>query len=120
MRQRVAICRSLIHDPAVILMDEPFGALDAITRDQLGLDLLHLWDEQHRTAIFVTHSIPEAVFLSDRVIVMSPRPGRVAEIVTVDLPRPRTLAMRETHEFLRDVTLIRDVFLQGGILRERS
>jgi NitT/TauT family transport system ATP-binding protein len=119
MRQRVSICRSLIHDPSVLLMDEPFGALDAITRDQLGLDLLHLWDEQRRTAVFVTHSISEAVFLSDKVIVMTPRPGRIAEIIDVDLPRPRTLAMRETPEFVRDVARIRDIFLQGGVLRER-
>jgi NitT/TauT family transport system ATP-binding protein len=120
MRQRVSICRSLIHDPSVLLMDEPFGALDAITRDQLGLDLLHLWDEQPRTAVFVTHSISEAVFLSDRVIVMTPRPGEIAEIIDVDLPRPRALAVRETPEFVRDVAQIRDIFLSGGILRERA
>ena len=118
MRQRVSICRSLIHDPLVLLMDEPFGALDALTRDQLGLDLLHLWDRQRRTAIFVTHSIPEAVFLSDRVIVMTSRPGQVAEIVKVGLPRPRTLAMKETPEFLHDVARIREIFLSGGVLHE--
>lgn len=120
MRQRVSICRSLIHDPSVLLMDEPFGALDAITRDQLGLDLLHLWDEQRRTAVFVTHSIAEAVFLSDQVIVMTPRPGQVAETINIDLARPRTLAMRETPEFIGDVARIRDIFLSGGVLHERT
>jgi NitT/TauT family transport system ATP-binding protein len=120
MRQRVAICRALIHEPSILLMDEPFGALDALTRDQLGLDLLRMWDEKRRTAVFVTHSIPEAVFLSDRVIVMTPRPGQVAETVEVRLPRPRTLAMRETTEFLNDVGHIMEIFLRGGVLRERS
>lgn len=119
MRQRVAICRALVHDPPILLMDEPFGALDAITRDQLGLDLVELWDTQQRTAIFVTHSIAEAVFLSDRVVVMTPRPGRVANVIDVQLDRPRTLAMRDTPEFLHDVARIREIFLGDGILRER-
>jgi NitT/TauT family transport system ATP-binding protein len=118
MRQRVAICRSLIHDPPILLMDEPFGALDALTRDQMGLDLLRLWDEKKRTAVFVTHSIPEAVFLSDRVVVMTPRPGRVAEIIDVNLPRPRTTAMRQSTEFGADVARIREIFLRGGVLHE--
>lgn len=118
MRQRIAICRSLIHDPPILLMDEPFGALDAITRDQMGLDLLRLWNEKRRTAVFVTHSIPEAVFLSDRVIVMTPRPGRVAEILEVSLPRPRTTAMRQSTEYGSDLARIRDIFFSGGILHE--
>lgn len=118
MRQRVAICRALIHDPKLLLMDEPFGPLDALTRDQLGLDLLHLWDEHPRTALFVTHSIAEAVFLSDRVIVMTPRPGQVADIVDIQLPRPRTGAMRKTTGFLDDVARIRNIFLARGVLRE--
>ncbi|MEA2528284.1 MAG: NitT/TauT family transport system ATP-binding protein [Thermomicrobiales bacterium] len=118
MRQRVAICRSLIHDPPILLMDEPFGALDALTRDQMGLDLLRLWDEQQRTAVFVTHSIPEAVFLSDQVVVMTPRPGRVAEIIDVNLPRPRTTAMRQSPEFIADAARIREIFLRGGVLHE--
>lgn len=118
MRQRVAICRALIHDPPILFMDEPFGALDAITRDQMGVDLLRLWDEHPRTAILVTHSIPEAVFLSDRVIIMTPRPGRVEEIVDVQLPRPRTFAMRQTAEYRDDLTLIREVFLRSGVLHE--
>jgi NitT/TauT family transport system ATP-binding protein len=99
-------------------MDEPFGALDALTRDQMGLDLLRLWDEQQRTAVFVTHSIPEAVFLSDQVVVMTPRPGRVAEIIDVNLPRPRTTAMRQSPEFIADAARIREIFLRGGVLHE--
>jgi NitT/TauT family transport system ATP-binding protein len=118
MRQRVAICRALIHEPTLILMDEPFGALDAITRDQLGLDLLHLWDAHKRTALLVTHSIPEAVFLSDRVIVMTPRPGRIESVVSVNLPRPRTLEMKETPEFNAAVAEIRRVFLAEGVLHD--
>jgi NitT/TauT family transport system ATP-binding protein len=99
-------------------MDEPFGALDAITRDQLGLDLLHLWDAHKRTALLVTHSIPEAVFLSDRVIVMTPRPGRIESVVSVNLPRPRTLEMKETPEFNAAVAEIRRVFLAEGVLHD--
>jgi NitT/TauT family transport system ATP-binding protein len=118
MRQRVSICRALVHEPDVLLMDEPFGSLDAITRDQLGLDLARLWDERRHTALFITHSISEAVFLSDRIIVMTPRPGRVDEIVEVHLPRPRTLAVRETDEFRKDVTRIKDIFVAGGVLHD--
>ena len=99
MRQRVSICRALIHNPPQLLMDEPFGALDALTRDQLVLDIQRIWNEARMTVLFITHSVPEAVFLSDRVIVMTPRPGRIDEVIDIDLPRPRTLAMRETPEF---------------------
>ena len=88
MRQRVALCRALIHDPSLLLMDEPFGALDALTRDQMILDLERIWLENRKTVLFITHSISEAVFLSDRIIVMSPRPGRIATEVRVELPRP--------------------------------
>ncbi len=117
MRQRVAICRALLLDPALLLMDEPFGALDAMTRDELNLELQRLWLADAKTVLFVTHSIAEAVFLSDRVIVMSRSPGHVADIVTVDLPRPRDLAIRETPAFSRYVACIRQIFEGFGMLR---
>ena len=118
MRQRVSICRALIHNPPQLLMDEPFGALDALTRDQLGLDVQRLWDETRMTVLFVTHSVAEAVFLSDRVIVMTPRPGRIDRIIDIDLPRPRTLAVRETPEFNAYIRQILDLLLARGVLRE--
>ncbi len=118
MRQRVSLCRALIHDPPQLLMDEPFGALDALTRDQLVLDLQQIWNERRMTVLFITHSVPEAVFLSDQVVVMTPRPGRVDRVIDIDLPRPRTLAMRETPEFARYSREILELFLARGVLRE--
>jgi len=119
MRQRVSICRALIHNPPQLLMDEPFGALDALTRDQLVLDIQRIWNEARMTVLFITHSVPEAVFLSDRVIVMTPRPGRIDQVIDIDLPRPRTLAMRETPEFTGYNRQILDLLLARGVLRER-
>jgi NitT/TauT family transport system ATP-binding protein len=120
MRQRVSICRALIHEPDHLLMDEPFGALDSLTRDQLVLDLQQLWMAQHMTVLFITHSIAEAIFLSDRVIVMSPRPGRIDEIIDIELPRPRTLAMRETPQFAEYSRRIMEIFLARGVINEHK
>jgi NitT/TauT family transport system ATP-binding protein len=118
MRQRVSICRALIHNPDHLLMDEPFGALDALTRDQLVLDLQALVSDRRMTVLFITHSIAEAVFLSDRVIVMTPRPGCIDRVIDIKLPRPRTLAMRETPEFANYSRQILELFLARGVLRE--
>ncbi|WP_341677388.1 ABC transporter ATP-binding protein [Niveibacterium sp. SC-1] len=108
MQQRVAIARSLLHDPDILLMDEPFSALDALTRDEMSFELLRIWTERPKTVVFVTHSIQEALLLSDRIVVMSARPGRVAEIIDVPLPRPRsleTLAEPEFNRLARDIRL---------------
>src|SRR5215204_2599482 len=109
MQQRAGICRSLIHNPSVLLMDEPFGALDALTREELTIELLRIWTTQPKTILFVTHSIPEAVMLSDRVVVMSAGPGRVAELLRVDLPRPRSFDMESADEFHRCTQRIRQL-----------
>ena len=120
MRQRVAITRALVHDPAMLLMDEPFGALDALTRDQLNLELLEIWAKTRKTVLLITHSITESVFLADRVIVMSPRPGRVVEEITVDLPRPRDLEMINSEMFGAHVRRIRGQLGGGAPLRIRT
>ena len=99
MQQRVSIARALSFDPALLLMDEPFGALDEIIRDHLNEQLLHLWERTGKTVLFVTHSIPEAVFLSTRIVVMSPRPGRIVDIIDSPLPRRRTVEIRESPDF---------------------
>jgi NitT/TauT family transport system ATP-binding protein len=107
MQQRVSIARALSFDPALLLMDEPFGALDEIVRDHLNEQLLRLWEETGKTVVFVTHSIPEAVFLSTRIVVMSPRPGRIIDVISCNLPRDRRLEIRETPEFLKIARRVR-------------
>lgn len=116
MRQRAAICRGLLLDPSLLLMDEPFGALDAITRDELNLQLESLWERTQKTVLFITHSITESVFLSSRVVIMGRDPGRIAAVIPIDLPRPRTLAVRESAEFGRYAGRIREVFESLGIM----
>jgi NitT/TauT family transport system ATP-binding protein len=109
MQQRVAICRSLVHDPSVLLMDEPFAALDAMTREDLGFELLRIWGVYKKTVVFVTHHIAEAILLADRVVAMSPRPGRIEKVIDVDLPRPRTLDMQFSPEFKAHSEEIREL-----------
>lgn len=120
MRQRVALCRALVHDPPALFMDEPFGALDALTRDQMMLDLQSLWLERQKTVIFVTHSIAEAIFLSDEVVVMSPRPGRVDAVINVELRRPRTLDMTTEPAFNAYMHRIRQLFERRGVIHDES
>ena len=116
MQQRASICRALVHDPAVLLMDEPFGALDAMTREKMNLELQRIWYETRKTVLFITHSIPEAVFLADRVLVMSERPGAIAAIYDVELPRPRSLSMMGDPAFVGLTQTIRRHFYAQGSL----
>jgi NitT/TauT family transport system ATP-binding protein len=115
MRQRVSICRALVHDPPLLLMDEPFGALDALTREQISMDIQRVWMDKRKTALHITHSIPEAVLLADRVVVMGPRPGRIVEIIEIDLPRPRRLD-RLPPSFNDYAGRIREIFKARGVL----
>jgi NitT/TauT family transport system ATP-binding protein len=114
MQQRVSIARALSFEPALLLMDEPFGALDEMTRERLNLELLSIWEKLGSTVVFVTHSISEAVFLSTRVVVMSPRPGRIAGVVDIDLPFPRTVETREEPRFFELVTQVRELLRKRG------
>jgi NitT/TauT family transport system ATP-binding protein len=114
MQQRASIARALTFEPALLLMDEPFGALDEMTRERLNLELLQIWQRLQSTVVFVTHSISEAVFLSTRVVVMSPRPGRIAGIVDIDLPHPRSNDTREEPRFFELVTEVRELLRKRG------
>jgi NitT/TauT family transport system ATP-binding protein len=114
MQQRASIVRALAQDPAVLLMDEPFGALDAFTRDEMNLLLLELWSETNKTIVFVTHNISEAIFLADRVVVMTPRPGRLARIFEIELPRPRTIEMTFEPDFIELIQEIKRTVESGS------
>ncbi|WJR80083.1 ABC transporter ATP-binding protein [Bradyrhizobium sp. NP1] len=118
MRQRASICRALLTDPQLLLMDEPFGALDAMTRDDLNVELAQIWQDTRKTLLFITHSIVEAVFLSDRVVMMSKAPGVIVDTIEIDLPRPRRLAIRDSAEFGAYVHRIRHHFAELGIVKE--
>ena len=115
MQQRASIVRALAQDPEVLLMDEPFGALDAFTRDEMNLLLLRLWSESGKTIVFVTHNISEAIFLADRVVVMTPRPGRLARVYDIELPRPRTIEMMFEAEFIELIQEIKRTVESGGL-----
>ena len=113
MQQRVSIARALSFDPDMLLMDEPFGALDEITRDRLNEELLRLWEQTQKTVVFVTHSIPEAVFLSSKIVVMSARPGKIIDVIDTNFPKDRNLDIRETKEFLEISQLVREGLKEG-------
>ncbi len=114
MQQRVAIARALSFEPAILLMDEPFGALDEMTRERMNQEVLRIWEATGTTIVFVTHSIPEAVFLSSRVVVMSARPGRITDVIDIDLARPRGVATREEPRYFQLVTAVREALRKGS------
>jgi NitT/TauT family transport system ATP-binding protein len=114
MQQRASIARALLHDPKVLLMDEPFGALDAMTREQMNLELQRIWMESGKTVILITHSIPEAILLGDRVFVMTPRPGNLTRVIDVELPRPRSMTAMGSPEFVRVSEQVRGIFSHSG------
>lgn len=120
MKQRVALCRALVHDPEILLLDEPFGALDALTRDQMNFDLQRIWLEKRKTALLVTHSIDEAVWLSDRVVVITPRPARIAEDIGIELPRPRSLELKQSEAFNAYTARIRELFKDLGVFHDEK
>jgi NitT/TauT family transport system ATP-binding protein len=120
MRQRASICRALVHNPALLLMDEPFGSLDSMTRDQMALDIQRMWADTGATVLFITHSIPEAVMLSDRVLVFGPPPGRIVDELVIDLPRPRHLSVRENPEFGASVVRIRSHLERMGVIQDHT
>jgi NitT/TauT family transport system ATP-binding protein len=111
----VAIARALAFEPAILLMDEPFGALDEMTRERMNQEVLRIWEATGTTIVFVTHSIPEAVFLSSRVVVMSARPGRITDVIDIDLDRPRGVATREEPRYFQLVTAVREALRRGGL-----
>lgn len=115
MQQRVSLCRALIHDPDILLMDEPFGALDAMTRETMNLELQRIWMQRRKTVVFITHSISESVLLSDRVVVMSARPGRITKEVVIDLPRPRNFQMMASPNFASATNTIRVALDAAGM-----
>ncbi|MCB0038957.1 MAG: ABC transporter ATP-binding protein, partial [Caldilinea sp.] len=115
---RASIARALSFDPAILLMDEPFGALDEFTRERMNMELLDIWQTTHKTILFVTHSISEAVFLSSRIVVMTPRPGRIATVVDIDLPYPRTFETRESPRFFELMTVVRETLKEEFVGHE--
>ncbi|MFO7632201.1 MAG: ATP-binding cassette domain-containing protein [Caldilinea sp.] len=121
MQQRASLCRSLIHDPSLLVMDEPFGALNAFTRDEMNLELQRVWSQRRKTVLFITHSIQEAIFLSDRIVVLSTRPSKVDSVFTIDLSRPRSLDVRYSEAFGRYTEQIHERIMQArGVQRELS
>ncbi len=118
MMQRVSLCRALVHNPSFVLMDEPFGSLDALTRDQMILDMQKLWMKTNQTVLLITHNIEEAIFLGTQVVVMTPRPGEIADAFKIDIPYPRRFEVRKSPEFIGYMERIRRIFLKYGVLRE--